>query len=171
MTILSIIDSHDKLSKKPAHKVNIRNAPPPNLGIIVKSLKHHMDNFKLDVICASHIGVPLQIALVRKWKKEDYVLLFNTTIVSTSVDKISFTEGSPFYVGLSIKISRPASCRARTTNINGITSSASYESAEARLLQIIDSVQKGISLITEANYIERSRANKEWMALQRKNKK
>jgi peptide deformylase len=84
-------------------------------------------------VAANQIGVPYR-AFAMRGSPQNFVV-FNPRIVWSSDDEILLDEGCLSYPGLTVRVKRPASIRARFNTPNGDVETRQFNGISARVFQ------------------------------------
>jgi len=117
-------------------------------------------------LSAPQIGHNLQIFTIKD--TIDYSIFINPRIVHESDELAQATETDLSFPGLAVKINRPYTIRVRYQNVFGETKTANLEGGPARLFQHEMSHMMCIPFWESANFLNRSKAIKDWKQIKRR---
>lgn len=99
---------------------------------------------------------------------DPHVSLINPKIVYFSNELAIATESSPSYPGLAVKVTRPLTIRVRYNKSDGTVTTSQFTGAIARFIQHEMCHIEGRPFWHDCNYLNRSKALKDWKHIKRK---
>lgn len=128
-----------------------------------------LNKYKIDSVSAPEIGINYTIFAVRSYPGEPVFVAFNPKLVYKSEDSLATAHEKCFsYPGLQVKITRPYSIRVRFQDPAGVVTTKAFDGAIARLFQHEFCHMENRVFWDDANFINRSKAIKDWKQIQRR---
>ena len=116
MPVRPILPHADPRLRTPAHPVTSFD---PALQALVADLVDTLHDAQALGITACHVGVPLQVSVIRLGETDPVRVYVNPRIVSSSDDKARHEEGSVSMPGVVELVERPARVRVAYQDVDG----------------------------------------------------
>ena len=147
-----------------AEKWNFEN-PFCNIVELRYTMINTCREFKLPSLSAPLIGYNVSVVHVMG---DPHVSLINPKIIYTSHELAIATEFSASYPGLSVKVTRPLTIRVRYNKSDGSITTSQFTGAIARFVQHEICHIEGRPFWEDCNFLNRSKAIKDWKNIKRK---
>jgi peptide deformylase len=149
----------------PADKYDFNN-PDYDISEVVETVVNTAKKHNLPSLSATQLGLYSPVFVIKQG--DSYEVFVNPRIVHVSDDMATATEYCASFPTLGVKISRPYTIRVRYQNMQGDVVTANLDKAKARLFQHEMTHINGTMYWDDANFLNRSKAIKDWKSIKRK---
>lgn len=159
--ILDLVKPNDPILKMKCTPFDFDN-PPVDPVALAFDLRESMVHYKGIGLSACQVGLPYRVFVAGDPNDIDNIkVFFNPRIVDTADEMVLIEEGCLSYPGLFMKVKRPASCRIRFADPNGVINTQAYEGIPARTILHEYDHMEGIIFHQRANPYHRELAKKQ----------
>ena len=159
-----LIEHNSPLLKQVTEKFDFSNPPTDPVQLYNDLAKIMIDEGGIG-LSANQVGLPYRFFVLRA---EQVIGCFNPIIVDQSSEMVMLEEGCLSFPGLMVKIKRPRRIKVRFAEPDGQIYTKVFDGMTARAFQHELSHLDGRTMFDDCSYIERERAKKKWIQLQRK---
>ena len=132
--IMNLVKSNDPILKQKCEIFDFNNPPVDPLKLAL-DLRESMIYHKGIGLSACQVGLPYRVFVAGDPGDIDNIkVFFNPRIVDTAEEMILIEEGCLSFPGLFMKVKRPAHCRVRFADPNGVVDTRVYDGIPARAI-------------------------------------
>lgn len=132
--IMNLVKSNDPILKQKCEIFDFNNPPVDPLKLAL-DLRESMIYHKGIGLSACQVGLPYRVFVAGDPGDIDNIkVFFNPRIVDTAEEMVLIEEGCLSFPGLFMKVKRPAHCRIRFADPNGVVDTRVYDGVPARAI-------------------------------------
>lgn len=132
--IMNLVKSNDPILKQKCEIFDFNNPPVDPLKLAL-DLRESMIYHKGIGLSACQVGLPYRVFVAGDPGDIDNIkVFFNPRIVDTAEEMVLIEEGCLSFPGLFMKVKRPAHCRVRFADPNGVVDTRVYDGIPARAI-------------------------------------
>ena len=132
--IMNLVKSNDPILKQKCEIFDFNNPPVDPLKLAL-DLRESMIYHKGIGLSACQVGLPYRVFVAGDPGDIDNIkVFFNPRIVDTAEEMVLIEEGCLSFPGLFMKVKRPAHCRIRFADPNGVVDTRVYDGIPARAI-------------------------------------